>query len=213
MSFAYTDAMMLATRCCSKCGQDKPETTEFFVSRAALASGLTSHCRDCHRDMARGWYARNSKRSSEIAASRRQSDPEAVAQVKRRFWEKNRDRLLKYHADWQRNRRSTPKGKIDDRMGARLRRALGTKKSSRSWPSLVGYSLEVLADHLERQFLPGMTWDNIGEWHVDHILPLASFHYETTADPEFKAAWSLANLRPLWGRENYAKGARRHLLL
>lgn len=63
------------------------------------------------------------------------------------------------------------------------------------------------------QFLPGMSWDNMAEWHIDHILPLASFSYASASDPEFRAAWALTNLRPLWSAENMQKGAKRVLLL
>lgn len=86
-------------------------------------------------------------------------------------------------------------------------------KGGRPWRKLVSYSLDDLKEHLERQFTKGMTWENMGKWHVDHILPLALFSFETPEDEAFKAAWALTNLRPLWGPENTKKGARRtHLL-
>ena len=67
--------------------------------------------------------------------------------------------------------------------------------------------------HLERQFLPGMTWGNRGEWHIDHIVPLASFTFTSPDDPEFRAAWALTNLRPLWAKDNIRKSAKRtHLI-
>jgi hypothetical protein len=60
--------------------------------------------------------------------------------------------------------------------------------------------------HLEAQFLPGMTWENQGKWHVDHIKPLAS--YDLTDPDEQKGAFHWLNLRPLWGLDNSAKGHR-----
>jgi Uri superfamily endonuclease len=78
---------------------------------------------------------------------------------------------------------------------------------------LLEFTVEELMRHLQRQFLPGMNWENYGRWHVDHILPLASFNYQSAADPEFKVAWALTNLRPMWARENISKGAKRlHLV-
>ena len=59
--------------------------------------------------------------------------------------------------------------------------------------------------HLEKQFLSGMTWDNYGDWHIDHIIPKSSFKYASFEDPEFRECWSLSNLRPLWGKENIQK--------
>lgn len=98
-------------------------------------------------------------------------------------------------------------------MSAGVRYSLESGKQGSRWEALVGYSLSEIMDHLERQFLPGMTWDNRGRWHIDHVIPLASFSFRTAADPEFRAAWALSNLRPLWGIDNNRKNARRlHLL-
>lgn len=53
----------------------------------------------------------------------------------------------------------------------------------------------------------------MGEWHIDHIIPLSSFSFEDAEDPDFKAAWQITNLRPLWKTENLSKHAKRlHLL-
>jgi len=53
-----------------------------------------------------------------------------------------------------------------------------------------------------------MTWQNYGEWHIDHIRPLCSFDFESTQDASFKKAWSLDNLQPLWAEDNLVKGGK-----
>jgi hypothetical protein len=88
-----------------------------------------------------------------------------------------------------------------------------TGKDGESTSKIVGYSAADLVAHLERQFLRGMSWDNYGEWHVDHIIPLSSFKAESFDDPDVKRAWSLPNLRPIWKFDNIAKSNRRtHLI-
>lgn len=77
----------------------------------------------------------------------------------------------------------------------------------------LGYTREELAVHLERQFLKGMGWENMGEWHIDHIIPLSSFNVSGYDDPELRRAWGLANLRPLWAVDNLRKGAKIECLL
>jgi hypothetical protein len=92
-------------------------------------------------------------------------------------------------------------------------RDLGRGKAGRSWKEFVDYTLDELIYHIERQFLPGMTWDNRGEWHIDHIVPLSSFKFSSADDIEFKRAWALSNLRPLWALDNIRKQATRtHLI-
>lgn len=78
---------------------------------------------------------------------------------------------------------------------------------------MVDYTVEELRAHLERQFLRGMGWHNAGEWHIDHIIPVSSFNYTSPDDLEFKRCWALANLRPLWGRDNIRKSNRVETLL
>jgi hypothetical protein len=59
--------------------------------------------------------------------------------------------------------------------------------------------------HLESQFKDTMSWDNYGEWHVDHKLPITSFNIEEMRDKEFMKCWALENLQPMWGEENIRK--------
>jgi len=65
---------------------------------------------------------------------------------------------------------------------------------------LLGCSLKTLKQHLENQFKPGMTWENHGKWHIDHIRPCASF--DLSKPEEQKKCFHYTNLRPLWAEEN-----------
>ena len=127
-------------------------------------------------------------------------------------WNKdNREHVNQYKRDYERKRRAEdPKY----RLGVRTRTAVwqmlkerNVNKMNKTF-DLLGYSLEELMAHLEALFTIGMTWDNYGEWHVDHKIPMASFNFETTDDREFKLCWCLDNLQPLWGPENLSKGTK-----
>ena len=110
-------------------------------------------------------------------------------------------------------RRSSPQGRLNSIISCSVRRGLRNGKEGRSWKDILPYSLVELTTHLERQFLPGMSWGNIGEWHIDHRRPLNSFIFDTVADEEFQAAWALTNLQPMWATDNIRKGARLTCLL
>ena len=71
---------------------------------------------------------------------------------------------------------------------------------------ILGYTPIQLMKHLESQFLKGMSWNNMNEWHIDHIRPVASFNFDSTDHPDFKKCWSLNNLQPLWAEDNLSKG-------
>jgi hypothetical protein len=125
-----------------------------------------------------------------------------------------KDRRRRSDRDARRELRATnPAYRINDVLKVQIRKSLKGTKKGRAWEALVGYRLADLMAHLERQFLPGMTWHNHGDWHIDHIRPLCSFDFQTPDCPQFREAWALTNLRPLWAGDNIRKGGRRDLLL
>jgi hypothetical protein len=87
----------------------------------------------------------------------------------------------------------------------RVRRLVSGGSRSARTMELVGCSLAGLWLHLERQFQPGMSRGNYGEWHVDHVRPCASF--DLTDPAQQRACFHFSNLRPLWGPENASKGS------
>jgi hypothetical protein len=125
--------------------------------------------------------------------------------------EDNKEHVNKYKRDYERKRRAEdPKY----RLGIRTRTAVwqllkerNINKTNKTF-ALLGYTIEELMNHLEKQFTEGMTWDNYGEWHVDHKKPMALFGFTSTDDTGFKECWSLDNLQPLWGKDNLSKGTR-----
>lgn len=118
-------------------------------------------------------------------------------------WRKNPRQLAK-RAAIMRKYRATPGGRLENRMRVAIRRGLNRSRSA-TLEKTVGYSIEDLKIHLERQFLPGMSWDNAKEWHIDHIVPLSTFTIVEYGDREFMAAWALSNLMPLWAADNLKK--------
>jgi len=69
-----------------------------------------------------------------------------------------------------------------------------------------GYTQEQFIQHIESQFIDGMTWGNRNEWHIDHIKPISLFLKEGVTDPNIINA--LSNLQPLWAKDNLSKGAK-----
>ncbi len=69
------------------------------------------------------------------------------------------------------------------------------------------FSITDLMQHLESKFTEDVTWDNLKEWHIDHIVPKSVFEFSSPDDREFKLCWSLRNLQPLLVENNVAKSA------
>ena len=88
------------------------------------------------------------------------------------------------------------------RVGQFLRRRGYAKTSATK--KMLGCSWEELMEHLEKRFLPGMTWANRNLWHLDHVIPLAT----AKSREEAYRLCRYTNLQPLWATLNLAKKAR-----
>lgn len=71
---------------------------------------------------------------------------------------------------------------------------------------LLGCSLDQFLGSLEIQFQDSMTWENYGDWHIDHKRPCDSFNLLNSE--EQKECFHYTNLQPLWASENISKGAK-----
>lgn len=162
-------------------------------------------------------YAQNCERRIKYSLEWRERNLERAKENSRRSakaWrEANPDKMTEHYRAKSKRYRATEKGKLDCRIRARLNNYLRGGKGSRSWKEKVGYSLDELKTHIERCFVSGMGWHNSHLWHIDHIIPLSAFEYANVDEKNFKIAWALTNLRPMWAKDNVSKGASRLLLL
>jgi len=111
--------------------------------------------------------------------------------------------------EYMRNKVKTdPRFKLRMRISNAIYQSLKGNKSGRHWETLVGYTLDDLKKHLEKQFTDGMTWENYGDWHIDHETPISVFNFTTPDHEDFTRCWSLKNLQPMWANENLSKGAK-----
>ena len=152
------------------------------------------------------------------ATFRKPKRPETPEARQRRLeWQRRNNK--RYHKTLMERRRerykSDPLYKIRMNVAREMRKQLATGKGRKRWQDAVGYSIEDLRSHLERQFTKDMSWRNYGMngWHIDHIIPVVEFKIKEFGDAEFKACWALSNLRPLWAKANITKRHHRELLL
>ena len=71
---------------------------------------------------------------------------------------------------------------------------------------LIGIEFEGLKVYLEKQFQPGMTWDNYSRngWTIDHICPVN----QAVNVEEFNKLQYYTNCRPMWHKDNIVKNDR-----
>jgi hypothetical protein len=165
--------------------------------------GHRSKCMACTSNGHRSYYQKNKDTILKKAA-------EDYRQDSRKFI----DRVQRYRKSGRGSHRNRSlKYRLAKRISGQLRRCLRGGKLGNKTAELVGWSADELKSHLERQFVKGMTWENMSEWHIDHIVPLSSFDIDGPESKNIKTAWALTNLRPIWARENMKKHARRIFLV
>ena len=165
----------------------------------------------------------------EVAMKKYESKPETKDRKKRNYhvWynenkdyrkvylkeyrEKNTEKIKKTKRDYERNRKaSDPLYKLISNFRTAIYQVLKESNvdKNKHYFDILQYTPESLIKHLESQFENNMNWDNYGEWHVDHKLPITSFNIEEMGDEEFMRCWSLENLQPMWGTDNIRKSNR-----
>jgi hypothetical protein len=152
----------------------------------------------------RKWYEANRDKVIERSGDYWLAHPEKRAARDKRYRQANPEKLRKNNRKQQQKYREAHPLII--RLRARLADALKGGLKSGSPIRDLGCSEKELKVHLEKQFQSGMTWENRGEWHIDHIRPLAIFDLDDRE--QFLVACHYTNLQPLWAIDNIRKGDR-----
>ena len=184
---------------CTKCGVSRPDTD--FHKNRSRPDGIASQCKRCCCSRAKAYYAKhkNSVRTQQREAYHRHIDARRARN--RASARASRAKRTAYTASrYATNTNHRISQNLRNRIGAVVK---GTNKSNSTF-ELLGCSLGVLRHHLESQFSAGMSWNNYGKWHVDHVRPCASF--DLTKESEQLVCFNFRNLQPLWAADNLSKG-------
>jgi hypothetical protein len=138
-------------------------------------------------EQAKAWAATPRGKASLVAADRK--------------WKAaHKDKVL---ADERKRRAADPKFKMAANLRRRIRdvaKARGFRKGSAA-SQMLGCTYGELRLYIEAQFAPGMTWENFGEWHIDHCNPITS----ATTLEEMVQLSHYTNLQPMWAKYNRMK--------
>ena len=80
-----------------------------------------------------------------------------------------------------------------------FKRRLASKNSKTT--EILGCTIEEFRSYIENQFKQGMSWQNYGQWELDHIVPHS---YALTEEDALKLNHH-TNFQPLWREENEKK--------
>ena len=157
----------------------------------------------------------NKERIKDYNKQRYQDNKERIKQYHKQYYQENKERKKQYRQDnkerlakcrnerRKQRRQSDPMFKLKGNLRRRTNQAFRSKGYSKKSKTkeMLGVEWEILKKHIERQFTKGMSWDNYGKWHVDHIVPLAS----AKTEEEVIKLCHYSNLQPLWAKDNLSK--------
>jgi hypothetical protein len=226
--FDYTNVDYNEIRKCTKCGAQ--HNLKNFTKDKWRKDGFTSHCNVCRQkrskkylkdnpDYLKEYYAKNADREKKRKAKWVEQNKDKVIEQSRQWYENNKERKIKTVRKWKDNnidyfRKIQRDGKrlrmkIDEiyRLSQYIRTRMNFAFKGKKWnkkssnEDMLGVDYESAKKYIESKFLEGMSWENQGKWHIDHIIPLSSAENEK----EMMALAYYKNLQPLWATENLSK--------
>ena len=180
---------------CSHC-KKKKDVSEFYPSFQYKGG---RKCKPCAREYSRNHHKKTYEDRRHHFQDYYQKNKEDRQKWQTEYRKENWDKIKKY--------RKLPEIHLvrmqSKYVSSRIKKAGGTK--SQSSGKYLGCTTKELMVHLEKQFQPGMSWDNHGfrGWHIDHIRPCNSF--DLTDEEQVRKCFHYTNLQPLWAEENMRK--------
>jgi len=202
-------------KCCKKEFIAKRKN-KIFCSGKCKSKEYRENNREEANEYAKEYRENNREKANEYAKEWRENNREEANEYAREYREKNKEEISIKHKEWRENnkeeinkrqnnrKKSDINYKLACNLRSRLRSAIKNNYKSGSAVRDLGCSIPRLRIYLESKFQSGMTWDNWGLWHIDHIIPLSSFNLENRE--ELLKAVNYINLQPLWAKDNFSKG-------
>lgn len=206
---------------CTKCGKEK-ELEEFYNYK----NGKRSHCIECHKennriykeknnDKIKKHYEENKEYYSSKGKKRRENNKEEISKNFKIYYQEHKEYFKEHRKKYYQSEKGKKKklewcNKYNSKnkhvvlWRSLLRRTIVQLKQEKNGSTfdMLGYTALELKEHIEKNWLEGMNWDNYGDWHVDHIKCVSSFSPDTPA----MVVNALSNLRPMWATTRIING-------
>jgi hypothetical protein len=199
----------METKVCTKCNIEKE--LKYFNKMSKVKCGVRSYCRECQSIESKKYRIDNKEKIKEYNTKWNKENQEYYKKYFEEYnklnYEKEKERKLKWSRDNKEYSNNYQKQRKKEDILFRLKTNIRTsvnrylKYRSKHTFEIVGCSPQFLKEHLEAQFIDGMTWENRSEWHIDHIIPLSS----AKTEDELYMLCHYKNLQPLWAEDNLKK--------
>lgn len=189
------EKIVVNKKTCVYCKEERD--TSFFTPCKTSRDGFRAKCKTCRNNSI------DKKTYLEKAIKYYWENREKKIEYSKKYRIENNDKYNEYRRNLY---KTSPTYKAACSVRSRLRKMLKIKGFDKSLETheTIGCSYIFLVDYLQSKFIDGMNWDNYGEWHIDHIIPLSSANTEK----ELISLSHYTNLQPLWAKDNLEKGCK-----
>lgn len=161
-------------------------------------------CKECRRLKDIQYNKNNKEKRDSYNREYGLSNKEKISLNKREYYLNNRQKIRDSKRIYMKKRRSEdPLFKLKDSIIGLIYHSIrkqGYKKNSKT-QNILGCTYEIFKSFIEDKFQDGMSWENKGEWHLDHIIPISS----ATNEKEVYELNHYTNFQPLWSIDNLMK--------
>ena len=145
------------------------------------------------------------KRMSEYSKKKRLENYSEEREKKNNYYLLNKERINRNRSEAIKKRKEKdPLYKISFAIRRRVSQSIrigGFTKKSKTY-QILGCTFEEFKLYIENKFIDGMSWENYGYWHLDHIIPISS----ATDELHLIKLNHYSNFQPLWKSDNLRKG-------
>jgi len=188
------------SKICSECKLER-NISEYHKNR----NKYTSKCKVCVSKHTKEYRELNRDILIEKSKSYNKKNEKKVKEYNKSYAQENKVILNEKRKQKQIERYDTDtlyRLKINVRN--QINRAFKNNTKHRKSTEILGCSIEEFKVYIENQFVDNMSWDNYGEWHLDHIKPIS---WAQTYD-EILEFNNYLNFKPMWAIDNIKKGNR-----
>ena len=155
------------------------------------------------KEYSKEWRNKNKEHKKKRDKEYYNKNKEHIKASVKEYYNKNKKHINEYKKKWINEKKTDHLFRMKENLRSRTYKAFknkGYRKNTKT-QEMLGVDWQVAKKHIERQFTKGMNWNNYGEWHIDHIIPLASANTEE----RLKKLCHYSNLQPLWAEHNLSK--------
>ena len=207
---------MVNSKICRICNNDKGLNE--YHQKKGTKDGHRNECKECVKEIQKKYKEKpgfkekqkeydkkryNEKRNEILDYKKiyHKENKEKINSKKREYYKKEKVKISQ--KKWWNEYKELNKEKLKEYRRKNKRKNRDYSSNYRiNNPHIIAWCSVLYSFHITNLFTVGMSWENHGEWHIDHIKPVSKFDKDT----DVSIVCSLDNLQPLWATDSEIDG-------